>query len=280
MSLSLIYYSQEAELFEGPIFDTNNNLLYFVSILDGLVYCYSPNTKEILSIKLDSPTSNVYLTDDIKKVVVASKDGFYKVNFKTLSTEFKFQIDVPEGVRYNDGIQDPKGRFIIGTMGYPEVKDNAGNVYSFEKNKSKVIIENTTISNGLAFSLDNKHLYFIDTPTKQIAKYNYDIDTGEVDFITNVVEFTGKGSPDGMCIDINGMLWVAEWGGSCVSNWNPNTGEKIREIKLPYTNVTSCCFDNDKNLYVTTAKDELSPKPTGSGLFYIELNKYQTNETY
>ena len=280
MSLSLIYYTEEAELFEGPIFDTNNNLLYFVSILDGLVYCYSPETKEILSIKLDSPTSNVYLTDTIKKVVVASKDGFYEVNFSALSTEFRFQIDIPSYVRYNDGIQDPQGRFIIGTMGYPEVKDNVGNVYSVHNNISKVVIENTTISNGLAFSLDNKYLYFIDTPTKKIAKYNYNVETGDVEFVANVVEFSGEGSPDGMCIDNKGMLWVAEWGGSCVSNWNPNTGEKLKEIKLPYTNVTSCCFDTDKNLYVTTAKDDNSPKPTGSGLFYIELNKNQTDETY
>jgi len=37
MALSLIY-NANSELLEGPIFDHKNELLYFVSILDGLVY--------------------------------------------------------------------------------------------------------------------------------------------------------------------------------------------------------------------------------------------------
>ncbi|MCA0133103.1 SMP-30/gluconolactonase/LRE family protein [Winogradskyella alexanderae] len=272
MDTSLIFYSNEAELFEGPIFDTNYNLLYFVSILDCLVYCYSPKTKEILSVKLDSPTSNVYLTSTEKTVLVASKNGFYELDFNTLETSFKFQLNIPENVRYNDGISDPIGRFIIGTMGYPEVINGIGNVYSFHKGKSNILINNTTISNGLAFSNEGKYLYFIDTPTKKVAKYRYDIERGSVDFSSFVIEFTGEGSPDGMCIDENGMLWIAEWGGSCVSQWDPESGDKLNVIKLPHKNVTSCCFDNDKNLFITTAKDTTDPK-SGSGLYFVKQTK-------
>ncbi len=272
MTKNLIYFSQSAELFEGPIFDSKHQLLYFVSILDGLVYCYNSNTKEILSVRLGSPTSNVYIISK-KVVLVASKDGFYEIDFNNLKSSFKFQISIADNVRYNDGIEDAAGRYIIGTMGYPEVINGMGNVYSYHKGKSKTIIENTTISNGLAFTEDNKTLYFIDTPTKQVAKYNYDIETGNVAFVDYIIEFNGDGSPDGMCIDKNGMLWIAEWGGACVSQWNPLTGKKINEITLPYTNVTSCCFDDKLNLYITTAKnDEESNYNNGSGLFYVEIN--------
>lgn len=272
MTPNLIYFSQSAALFEGPIFDTENQLLYFVSILDGLVYCYNPNTKEILSVKLNSPTSNVYLISK-KLVLVASKDGFYEVDFNTLKATYKFQINIKDNVRYNDGIADAAGRYIIGTMGYPNVIKKAGNVYSYANGEAKIIIKNTTISNGLAFTKDNKTLYFIDTPTKTVAKYNYDITTGNVEFEENVIVFTQKGNPDGMCIDKNEMLWIAEWDGACVSQWNPKTGEKLTKIDLPFTNVTSCCFDHNHNLYITTAKhDGDSNYNNGSGLFYIELN--------
>ena len=272
MKSNLIYFSQSAELFEGPVFDQKHKLLYFVSILDNLAYCYNPKSKEILSIKLDSPTSSIYIKD-FKEVIVSSKDGFYRVDFNTLKTKFEFQIDIDSLVRYNDGIEDAKGRYIIGTMGYPEIIKGAGNVYSYHNGNYKTIIANTTISNGLAFTADNKILYFIDTPTKKVAKYNYDLETGNVEFDTYVIEFKGNGSPDGMTIDKNGTLWIAEWGGACVSQWNPLTGEKLREIKLPFENVTSCCFDNGNNLYVTTAKNEKdSDYNNGSGLFYIELN--------
>ena len=266
MKPTLIFQS-DSELLEGPVFDTKNNLLYFVSILDCLVFCYNPETKETLSVKLDSPTSCIYFLER-KIVLVSSKNGFFKVDFNSLQKEFAFQIDIDNAVRYNDGIEDPMGRIIIGTMGYPEVKDNIGNVYSYFKGESKIIIKNTTISNGLALSSDHKYLYFIDTPTKKVAKYSYEVATGEVQFLSYVIEFKYNAFPDGMCMDKNGMLWIAEWGGACISKWNPNNGEKLDEIKLPYTNVTSCCFDKNNNLYISTAKDE---EKNGGGLFKVKL---------
>lgn len=271
MIQSLVFHSN-SELLEGPVFDIENNHLYFVSILDCLVYCYNPITKEILSIKLDSPVSCIFLLSK-KKILVASKNGFFKIDFNTLKKQYVFQIDIDNSVRYNDGIQDSIGRFIIGTMGFPEVKDKIGKVFSYHEGQFKTIIDNTTISNGLAFSLDNKLLYFIDTPTKKVAKYFYDLSSGEVKFDSYVIEFKDTGSPDGMCIDKNGMLWIAEWGGGCVSQWNPLNGFRIKELKLPCINVTSCCFDNHSNLYVTTAKSESIKDIYGGGLFYLELNK-------
>jgi len=271
MIQSLVFHSN-AELLEGPVFDKSNELLYFVSILDCLVYCYNPKTKEISSLKLDSPVSCIYVLNR-KKVLAASKDGFFEIDFNNLKKEFRFQINIGDSVRYNDGIKDPIGRLIIGTMGYPDVIEKIGKVYSYHNGQDKVIIDKTTISNGLAFSQDNKFLYFIDTPTKKVAKYFYDLKTGDVKFDSYVIEFKDKGNPDGMCINNDGMLWIAEWGGGCISKWNPSNGRKLEEIKLPCVNVTSCCFDNFSNLYVTTAKNDNNNDIYGGGLYYINLNK-------
>lgn len=268
---SLIFHSDN-ELLEGPVFDKANNHLYFVSILDYLVYCYNPSTKEILSVKLNSPVSCIFLKGR-KKVLAASKNGFFEIDFNTLQKELIFQIDIDNAARYNDGIEDPIGRLIIGTMGFPKVKQNIGKVYSYHEGQFKIIIENTTISNGLAFSLDSKYLYFIDTPTKKVAKYSYDLKSGEAVFDSYVIELKGEGSPDGMCIDEKGMLWIAEWAGGCISKWNPTNGNRIKEIKLPCSNVTSCCFDNYSNLYVTTAKSSSNNDIYGGGLFYFKLNR-------
>ena len=268
---ALVFYS-DSELLEGPVFDTENNLLYFVSILDYLAYCYNPATKELLSVKFDSPVSCIFLSGNYR-VIAATKNGFYEIDFNTLQKQFVFQLDIDSSVRYNDGIKDAEGRIIIGTMGYPEVKDNIGKVFSYHQGEYKTIIENTTISNGLAFTKDNSTLYFIDTPSKKVAKYSYDLDSGEVEFDSYVIELNGDGSPDGMCIDSEGMLWIAEWGGGCISKWNPLNGNKLGELTLPCPNVTSCCFDHLSNLYVTTAKSEAKDDIHGGGLFYIELNK-------
>ncbi len=273
MQAQLIFYADN-ELLEGPIFDHVNSLLYFVSIFDGLVYCYEPAAKKILSVKLDSPVSNVYLKDH-RKVMAASKNGFYEINFNTLKATFAFQIEIENDMRFNDGIEDVQGRLLIGTMGYPEVLPKRGKVFSFYKGKYKMIIENTTISNGLAFSQDNSLLYFIDTPSRKVAQYSYNIDTGDVKFEGYIIEFKENGSPDGMCRDKDGNLWIAEWGGACVSLWNPFSGKKLRVLELPCPNVTSCTFDNKGGLYVTTAKSNEQNNNLGGGLFYFENNKLQ-----
>lgn len=276
MDHRLIFYN-DSELLEGPVYDHTHNYLYFVSILDGMVYCLDPTSKEIISIKLNSPVGCVFILDK-KKVLAASKNGFYEVDFQNRSSRFVFQLEISDFVRYNDGITDPNGRYIVGTMGYPEVKEHIGKVFSYYKGNHQVLIENTTISNGLAFSENGDFLYFIDTPTKKVARYNYDMESGSATFDSYIIEFKGKGSPDGMCIDMKGMLWIAEWGGSKISQWNPNNGKMINQISLPCPNVSSCCLDKSGNLFVTTAKSDDPEDIFGGGLFYINLIKNQANE--
>lgn len=270
MNASLIFYS-DSELLEGPVYDMEHHVLYFVSIFDHLVYCLDPATKEMWNLSLDSPVSCVFPLG-YKKVLAASQNGFYELDFSTLGKKFAFQLELPKGTRYNDGIMDAAGRLLIGTMGYPDVTDGLGEVFSYNNGLCKTIIENTTISNGMAFTKDNKILYFVDTPTKKVAKYKYEIHTGDVRFDGHVITFTGEGSPDGMSIDNEGMLWIAEWGGGQISKWNPMSGQILATYPLPCPNVTSCCFDPKGNLYVTTAKSASEDDNLGGGLFYIEPN--------
>ncbi|SHG36468.1 SMP-30/gluconolactonase/LRE family protein [Flagellimonas flava] len=271
MDWKLIFHNN-SELLEGPVYDTIHNFLYFVSILDGMAYCMDLNTKEIVSIKLNSPVGCIFVSGK-KTVLAASKNGFYQIDFNTGKNNFAFQLDIPDTVRYNDGTLDPLGRYLIGTMGYPQVKDRIGKVYSYHRGNYNVLIEGTTISNGLAFSKDGNTLYFIDTPTKKVAKYKYDIKSGSATFDSNVIEFNGDGMPDGMCMDEEGMLWIAEWGGGQVSKWDPKNGKIINQIELPCRNVSSCCLDNLGNLFVTTAKSDSPQDILGGGLFYVNLVK-------
>ena len=276
MDNTLIFYN-DSELLEGPVYDAKYDFLYFVSILDGMVYSFNLSTKEIISVKLESPVGCVFILGK-KKVLAASKNGFYEIDFQSVTSRFIFQMEISDSVRYNDGIIDPNGRYLVGTMGYPKVKDHIGKVFSYYKGNHKVLIEKTTISNGLSFSKNGAYLYFIDTPTKKVAKYNYDMVSGSATFNSYIIEFKDKGSPDGMCIDNDGMLWIAEWGGGQVSKWNPENGKIINQIKLPCPNVSSCCLDKLGNLFVTTAKSDNPKDIFGGGLFYINLTKNQAND--
>jgi SMP-30/Gluconolactonase/LRE-like region len=75
-------------------------------------------------------------------------------------------------------------------------------------------IDNLTIPNGLVWSIDNRTMYHIDSPTRKVRAYSFDSKTGEIVFERDAINIPSEmGSPDGMCIDEEGMLWIAQWNG-------------------------------------------------------------------
>ncbi len=74
-----------------------------------------------------------------------------------------------------------------------------------------------------------------------------------------------EGVPDGMCIDDEGKLWIAMWGGSQVLRCDPVSGENIECLKVPDRNVSCCTFGGEDMdiLYITTARDETGSRRRG-----------------
>lgn len=74
-----------------------------------------------------------------------------------------------------------------------------------------------------------------------------------------------------MCVDIDGNIWVAEYGGKRICKWNPDTGEQVIEIPMPVSNITSCCIAGpDKNyLFITTAQE--NGEDLSGGLFKVKI---------
>lgn len=267
--VNLVYYDN-SELLESCEIDNLNNLLYFVSIYKQLVYCLDIKSGEIHSLKTDGPVGCVRILG-FKKVIVAVTSGIYEMDFSKYGTRKINEFVDAENVRFNDGYLDPKGRFLIGTMGYPDVINGNGKLYSYFEGLYNILIDRVTISNGIAISEDSKKLYYIDTPTKKVVSYSYDINTGDISEKLDLIEFTNEAYPDGMCIDKKGNLYIAEWGGGAISKWNSVDGKLIERYNLPVTNVTSCAIDKDMNLYVTTAKSDKNEEQFGGALLYLKF---------
>lgn len=68
------------------------------------------------------------------------------------------------------------------------------------------------------------------------------------------------GIPDGMTIDVDNNLWIANNGGGSVIKVNPNTGELLQIVPIPSRDVTSCIWggSNLETLFVTTSKRTLT----------------------
>jgi sugar lactone lactonase YvrE len=261
----------KATLGEGPAWDAKTQTLYWIDILEKRIYAGTELLAELDDlIGCLAPRKNGNL-------ILGTRRGFADLEPVTGKSTVLATLNEPANNRLNDGKCDPAGRFIAGTMDMDE-KVPAGSLYSYDGNQTQVLLKNITISNGLAWSPDYKTFYYVDSPTREIQAFDYDLATGQIANSRIAIRVPPSlGWPDGMTSDTDGNLWIAIWSGAQVSIWNPNTGKMLEQIAVPALHTSSCVFGGpDMNeLYVTSARGrvsqaELAKYPLSGGLFKIE----------
>jgi len=266
-----------ARLGEGPAWDASGGLLYWVDIHAGVLHTFHPQNKSDSFISLGEPVGCVAACQG-GDLIIALRSGLATLH---LPTQKLTHLLDPEphlpGNRFNDGKCDPAGRFLAGTMDDAE-KEASGSLYSYSQSGTlKTLLNGLRISNGLTWSPDHQTFYFIDTPTRQITAFDYDLPTGNIAYPRPVVNVPPElGWPDGMTSDMEGMLWVALWGGAKLTRWDPGTGQLLEAIPFPALNITSCIFGGADlaDLYITSARKGMSAQqlvkyPLSGGLFRL-----------
>ncbi|KAG7213993.1 hypothetical protein KM043_001365 [Ampulex compressa] len=251
---------------EGPHWDHHTQKLYFVDIFGQKICRLDPATGTVTYAFIENgPVGNVVTVDDMPDKFVAGSD--------TDSS----------GTRWNDGKVDSTGRFWGGTMGIEAGSTftlNKGSMYSIDSDLvPKQQISPVSISNGIAWNIEDNTLYYIDSLTYQVTAYDYDPNSGNISnkrIIFDVKKNNLDGLPDGMTVDTEGNLWVALYGGNQVIQINPKTGELLRSVKIPAKNVTSVAFGGPllNTLYVTTSSygldaDQLKADPKAGYIFAV-----------
>jgi sugar lactone lactonase YvrE len=257
-----------ALLGESPSWHEEGCFLYWVDIQRKELHVFDPETMGDRIINVGQLVGCV-VPRKSGGVALALQNGFAGLDIET--EKLTFLVDPESNLpanRFNDGKCDPAGRFLAGTMAANETP-GAGSLYSLDTDlQVSILLTNLSISNGIGWSPDYSVMYFIDTPTRQIQAFDYDLDRGSISRRRVAVTIPdGAGYPDGMTTDEEGMIWVAMWGGAKVIRVNPKTGTLLRSVSVPSANVTSCVFGgSDRNeLYITTAR---------MGMGEIELNRY------
>ena len=211
--------------------------------------------------------------------MIALKNEIYAYHAPTNQLTLLAQPEIKPEIRFNDGKCDPQGRFWVGTMSMTGKKGD-GELYCMHRDGTlKKVLEGVSISNGLAWDQEKSKMYYIDTPTQQVFSFDFDSKTGEISNRSVVYTFREEdGSPDGMTIDADGMLWVALWGGGKVAKVNPEEKRWVDSVDVPASLVTSCVFGGDdlQTLYITTARiglseTQLEKEPYSGGLFSVRL---------
>lgn len=244
---------------ECPLWDERTRTLWWVDILGPSLKQFHPESGELKQNPLPEAMGSFAFRDK-EGFVAGMKSGIYLFNPSDLSRKALAQPELEiKDNRFNDGRCDRAGRFWAGTMN--DVKrDPDGALYRVSADRRCTRIRTgVIIPNSLAWSPDGRTMYFADSVRDVIWSFDYDLQAGEMSNERLFVDGAANpGYPDGSCVDAEGCLWNAEYGGWRVVRYTPQ-GKIDRVIELPVQNPTCCCFGGARldTLYITSASQNL-----------------------
>ena len=277
LSKPKVLIKSKSLLAEGPIWNYNTRELTFVDILTNKIYFYK-NKKKVKIYKFKNTISS-FLPSKNNQWIACCKNKIFKLKICNNKIQAKIVkvIKQKKNNRLNDAAIDSEGRLWVSTMDEKEIS-NSGNLLFFRNIYKPVkLLGNFIIGNGIDWSPCKKIMYFSVSDKKKIYKFNYQNKSGKITkkkIFANIPY--GKGNPDGLCVDSEGLIWVACWEGSCIIRFK-KSGKIDKIIEMPITRPTSLCFGgkNMKTLFITSArKINLSNKieKNSGNIFYIKTN--------
>jgi sugar lactone lactonase YvrE len=269
-----------ADLGECPTWCGREQVLYWADIYKKTLNRFDPATGENRSWNLPETLGSFGLREG-GGAVLALKSGFHFFDFDTNALTSVADVDeghLPKN-RLNDGRCDRAGRFWAGTMqDPPDAKRPTGTLYRLGTDRqASAMVGGLIVSNGLAFSPDDKILYVSDShaAVRTIWAYDFDLAEGSIRNQRVFVDTRGMpGRPDGAAVDADGCYWMAAADGWELVRFTP-AGKVDMTVKLPIQKPTMPAFGgpNLDTIYVTSIRPagvDLSAQPLAGGLFAID----------
>lgn len=253
---------------ESPCWDEREERLYWIGLLDGLIFRTTAKGDEVSIRRFPTPLSSYALRAD-GGAILTSGTHVYLYDFDSDERTLLHDAGAGPSMAGNDGKVDRQGRFVFGvydrrvrlqSIDLLDEIEPAGGWYRVDPDHSvHRIAESFGITNGPCFSRDGSTLYCMDSWARRIYAYAYDVASGEASHRRIHTQFEDTpgadepARPDGATVDEEGYLWVAAVYGGEIRRYAPD-GTLDRRVPVPVRKPTSIAFggtDMDV-LYVTS----------------------------
>lgn len=245
-------------LIEGPRVDADDNL-YFSDVPNGGVFRRAPDGEITTAIPKRRGVGGIALHAD-GGWIVGGRNICHVNNGET-------RVIFEPGAPFNDLMTDAEGGIWCGTLRSDPFGDDAdrtpGECHRIAPDGT--VTEQyggVALTNGIGFSPDGSQVYHSDTGNHQVIKH--DLVDGRVSN-RRALNKHDKFFPDGLAVDEQGVIWVADYGHGVVRGLSTD-GDVVGEIAVPARAVTSLCFGgaDRRDLYIVSADNTDDPARLGS----------------
>jgi sugar lactone lactonase YvrE len=268
------------DLAEGPVWDPFRDRLLWLDIRQGTVLVGRLLDDGTITIeqRISTPAmvGAVAVSEGGDWILAGQRELLTRTAEGTLAAGPAL-LAADSGRRLNDGKIDPAGRFVVGTLMIDESPTTTEVLVLVQPDGSVDELDaDLTLSNGMGWSPDGSRFYSIDTERRVVNVRDYDAAAGSVGPRRALITIEEGRYPDGMCVDADGSLWVAIWGGGQVRRFTPDgVFERAIDVPAPHTSCVAFAGPDLATMVITTATkgldaDQLAEFPLSGRLFTVD----------
>lgn len=263
---------------ECVLWNVRDQRVYWTDVYGQRLYSCDEDGADLVVRELPDKLGS-FAFDPDGNLIAAFAKGLYRYELWTGRCERLARFETEPGLertRLNDGRCDRAGRFVVGGC-HQGFYNPVSSVISYAGgSEAQTLLSGVALSNGIAFSLDGRRMYFTDSETLDYHFYDYDVHSGELGarhLFARIPD--AAGFADGSAVDAADSVWNARYYGGIVQRYRPD-GSEAERIVMPTACPSCVCFGgrNLDVLFITTARKDLSEdalraQPGAGGLFKV-----------
>jgi sugar lactone lactonase YvrE len=261
--------------FEGPRW--RDGRLWFVDCLARTLLSVTPSgeCEQHATFADDTPCGLGFLPDGTLIVLTMHRQRLLRYAGGELSL-YADLSDLAIGT-IDDMIVDGLGRAYVGDLGFrfppPPDRGADGRILLVTPDGGKrVVADSLRFPNGIAVTADNSRLVVAEMDGHCLAEYDIEAD-GDLKFRQR---FASMKSPDGICLDHEGAVWVAAFEEDAFIRVD-RTGSELQRIEVPGRRALACAFGGAQRqmlfcLSAATSYEELRQGKSSSRIDAVDLD--------